>query len=388
MPRKLPTVMAAAMTASLSVFAAGSALSADLMYASGLPAGHPMNANGIAPLVDHLAPELDLELISGGQLFKLKEALHSVGAGIADMSMVLPAYHPSELPHAGLPFNLLLLTRNELAAAGATAETFYKDCPKCMEDYARSNTISLGNISIGGYSLMCRDEFKTVSDIKGKRVRVTGSLGRWAQHLGGVPVSMTATEMVESLQRGVLDCVMGFTAWYKTYAIQDSIKSIYNYNIGATGSVGIVTANLDSWNGLSDEKKHTLWDSMPFVISSAMVPGYIAQDIAARKLAVSNGIEIVDGAGEITPIWEEYKGSELTQVNENASKLGVENPEEIADAYLKNYAKWVGLINEAGLSEIHAGGDLLEADALEAARVVFEKLLKEHVYDQVDPTKL
>jgi len=385
MQRNISKVIALAMAASIS---AGSASSADLTYASGLPAGHPMNESGIEPLIGKLAPGIDLELISGGQLFKLGEALHSVGSGITDMTMVLPAYHPSELPHAALPFNLLLLTRNELAAAGATAETFYKDCPKCMEDYAKANTISLGNISIGGYSLMCRDEFETIADLKGKRVRVTGSLGRWAQYLGGVPVSMTSTEMVESLQRGVLDCVMGFTAWYKTYAIADSIKSIYNYNIGATGSVGIVTANLDSWNGLSDGDKHKLWDSMPFVISSAMVPGYIGKDINARKLAVSNGIEIVDGAAEMTPIWNEYKVSELAQVNDNAAKLGVENPSEISDAYLANYAKWLKLVDEAGLSEIHAGGDLLEADALEAARVTFEKLLKDNIYDLVDPTKL
>jgi len=388
MSNKVSKSIAVALLSATAIVAAGAANAADLTYASGLPPTHPTNEAGIVPSIEKMKPEINMTFLGGGQLFKLSEALNSVGSGVADMTLVLPVYAASELPHAAMPFNLLLLTRNELAAAGASADTFFNDCPQCMEDYAKANTISLGNMAIGGYSLMCREKIAKLDDIKGKRVRVTGSLGRWAEHLGGSPVSMTSADMVESLQRGVLDCVMGFTAWYSAFPIADSIKGIYSYNIGATGAVGIVTANRDSWDGLNAAEKRKLWNTIPYIISSAMLPGYIKQDIEARRKAKDAGVAIVDGAAEISPIWEEYKQSEIDSVNANAKTLGVENPDVVSNAYLKNYEKWLEIIDRAGLSEFHAGGPFFTDAELETAREKFEDLLHREIYDKIDPTKL
>lgn len=386
--RAISKPLAIAAVALSPVLQAGQSIAADLTYASGLPPTHPTNVAGIVPSIEKLKPEIDLTFIGGGQLFALSEALGGVGGGVSDLTLVLPVYHSSELPHAAIPFNLLLLTRNELAAAGATAETFFDDCQECMGDYSRSDAISLGNMAIGGYSLMCRDKIDSLADIKGRRVRVTGSLGRWAEHLGGVPVSMTSADMVESLQRGVLDCVMGFTAWYEAFPIADSIKGIYSYNIGATGAVSVVTANREAWDDLSDDERRKLWDTIPFMISASMIPGYIKQDIDARRKAAAAGVDIVDGAVEITPLWEAYKQSEIDSVNENARKLGVENPEAISTAYLKNYEKWLGLIEKAGLSDVHAGGLLFSDEELEASRQKFEDLLRREIYNRIDPATL
>ena len=379
----------ALLACSASLFlAVNLATAADLTYASGLPPSHPTNEAGIVPSIEKLKPEINMTFTGGGQLFKLSEALKSVGSGVSDLTLVLPAYHASELPHAAIPFNLLLLTRNELAAAGATADTFFNDCPECLKDYARSNALSLGNMAIGGYSLMCREKVNSLDDIKGKRIRVTGSLGRWAEYLGGVPVSMTSADMVESLQRGVLDCVMGFTAWYQAFPIADSIKGIYSYNIGATGAVSLVTVNRESWDNMTDEDKRKLWNTVPNMISSAMIPGYIKQDIQARRKAKEAGVAMVDGASEVTPLWDGYKQSEIDTVNANAKKLGVENAPAITSAYLANYAKWLTLIEDAGLSEMHAGGPLFSDEELEAARKKFEDLLHKEIYDKIDPTSL
>lgn len=388
MERRIAVATALACGLGASLVAAAPAGATDLTYASALPTTHPVHIAGLVPLAERLKPEIDLQIIPGGQLFGLGDGLQSVGNGIADMTITQPAYHPSELPRPAILFNLLLLTSNELAAAGATAETLYLDCPQCLEDYKRSNTLSLANIAIGGYSLMCRDDVDEIADIAGKRVRTSGSLGRWAEHLGGVPVSMTSAEMVESLQRGVLDCVMGFTAWLKAYGIEDSIKSIYFYDIGSTGAVSYVTINLDTWNGLSPEERQRLWDAMPGMIAGSMVQGYIKQDIEARELATEVGIRQIDGEAEITAIWEDYKASEVESVNANAATLGVSDAKDIAQIYLENYEKWVTIIDEAGLSEVSAGDALLTEEQLKAAQDAFEALLVREVYAKVDPSSL
>jgi hypothetical protein len=124
------------------------------------------------------------------------------------------------------------------------------------------------------------------------------------------------------------------------------------------------------------------------MISASMIPGYIKQDIDARRKAAAAGVDIVDGAVEITPLWEAYKQSEIDSVNENARKLRVEKPEAISAAYLKNYEKWLGLIEEAGLSDVHAGGPLFSDEELEASRQKFEDLLRREIYDRIDPATL
>ena len=383
------TLKAALATALLCTSAtAYQAAAADLTFGSPLPPGHILEKHGLQPAFDSIRDKVDIEIISGAQLFSVNEALPSVGGGIADMTSVVPVYSASTLPHAAIPFNMLMLVSNELAAAGAAAELYALDCPACMKDYKDAGAVFLANYAIGGYSLLCNSVVDSTEAIEGKRIRAVGSMARWAETLGGTPVSMTVGDMVEGIQRGQVDCIMGFTSWYESYPFGGSVESIYNYNIGVTGAVGLVVMNSGAWSDLSSEQRQALWNAMPQAIAGAMIPGYIAQDISVRKNAEEAGIQFFDGEDAVRPIWEGYRTDEMKAVIGGAEQLGAQNPQQIADRYLELYEKWLGLIEEAGLAEVRAGGEMLSDEQLAEAEKTYADLLNEHVYSKVDPESL
>ncbi|MGE0747740.1 MAG: hypothetical protein AB7K86_20940 [Rhodospirillales bacterium] len=386
-----------ALTASALMFGAMTALGAnaasaetkEMTYSSYLPPRHLMNTYGMAPMFDALEKQgIHFKLLTGGQLFSAQNTLKGIGNRTADAGgPVVTPYTRSDLRHANIVADLMMMARSPLAMSAAAVDMYLANCPECFQDYRRNGTVYLSGYGVGGYSLLCNKVVKSMDDAAGKKMRTTGPLGRWAKALGGTPVNMTTGDMVEAMARGQIDCIVGPVAWLKAYPMADSVKSIYSYNLGSLAGVGLLVMNAKVWDGLSDDDQRKIWAQQPGGVARTVLSGYMGDDGRARKLAKQHDIPIYKAEPALYDMWREFRKSEYARTIEDAKTLGVKEPEKIADAFLKVLEKWDGLIETAGLEKmVEDAGD--DEAKLTAATRVYEDLIRKNIYDKVDPTKL
>ena len=120
--------------------------------------------------------------------------------GVRDMVMHVAAYTPGRFVFyrmAEIPF----ATKN--AATGS--EGFHKWYVENGFDKKSSKARNFCPVSSMVWACCTAKEIKSLSDIKGVKIRVGGGGVLIAKSLGAVPVAMSAIKAHESLQRGTTD---------------------------------------------------------------------------------------------------------------------------------------------------------------------------------------
>jgi TRAP-type C4-dicarboxylate transport system substrate-binding protein len=350
----------------------GPAVAAEYIYASYVPPKHALNALGLKPMFKELKGTVDWKLLTGGQLFGARSTLKSVGGRIADAGFVIPPYTQRELKHAFTLNDMMFAGQNPLAVNAAVLETMFFDCPECQADYKKSNTIFIAGYATMDFALMCNKKLVSVADAKGKKMRTTGAYGRWAKAIGGVPVSMTSGDMIEAIERGQIDCIVGPIAWVKRYPILDSVKYVLDYPFGTFPLVGLLVMNLDAWKAHSPAQKAAVLKASPGAIARVMIDGYMADaDKARAAVRAKKGASLVKGGKDFDSVLRQHRKKDMAVVIARAKKRGVKNPRKIVDAYLGNLAKW---------EKIMSGTNRDSAS--------YSKLLWEKIYVRIDPSKL
>ena len=191
-------------------------------------------------------------------LLSFAESNEGLRDGIADLSVILTPYFPSEFPNMNMLSEFSQLAEldefsGELASAayaGATTEHVMTNCPDCQKEVSAQNQVFLGAASTTSYVLQCVVPLETIADLQGKRIRTAGAFwSRWAETVGAVPVSMSINETLEGLNQGVIDCTASNTADFVNFSFIDVVKYVY---VGLPGAQFVAPSmmNKDSWNGL------------------------------------------------------------------------------------------------------------------------------------------
>lgn len=135
----------------------------------------------------------------------------------------------------------------ELAQARAVSDAYRPTLDKLYEE--EYGVKILGVYPYSAQVVYCNGEISGLSDLKGKKVRASGTaISDFISALGGVPVSMSFGEVVQGLQKGVVDCAItgsmsGFTAKWNEV-------STHIYALPIAWSPVVHVVNLDAWNAL------------------------------------------------------------------------------------------------------------------------------------------
>ena len=87
----------------------------------------------------------------------------------------IPTYVPNLLPSNAMLYSTVIPGHDVVAAAGAGTETLLLNCPSCLEEYRKLNTIPLSPYPGAASVFICIKPVKTVEDLKGKRIRALGA---------------------------------------------------------------------------------------------------------------------------------------------------------------------------------------------------------------------
>lgn len=198
--------------------------------------------------------------ISYGGLSKNKENLDGISIGAFEMAQFCAGYHRDKNPSITV-LELPFLGVSSLEEERKISEALYKH-PAAVKDLERWNATLLMPTPLPQYNLVgVGDAPHTLADFDGMSVRATGGIGAAMAAVGAVPTSMSATEVRQALDSGVVKAVSFAPHAHMSFGTIETGKWwTTNLNPGTVNCPVVV--NTDALNGLSDAHREALMGSI------------------------------------------------------------------------------------------------------------------------------
>ena len=291
------------------------------------------------------------KLVAGGQLADGKATFGAVRDNVMQAGIGIATYVPNIVPSLYLIYSTLLFGHNDVVAAtGAASETFYLNCPSCIEEFNRMDAVPLATWDSSSYVLACREPVRTVAEMKGKRVRVTGGYVEMIKVAGGVPVSATLVEGLSLIQRGGIDCQLGVADWLRTVGYADFAKYVLDHPLGISGPAIGFMLNRNAWNKFTPEQKRIHMKYAAWAAAKVSIGMFLESNEESLKWAVKEkGAQLLQTDGKD---WEAvvatYKKIEHERNTATGVQFGVKNPGAIGDKYEQLVPRWRALSKDIG----------------------------------------
>lgn len=332
---------------------ASQASAKDLVYGSWNGPKNVVLTEGVGPYLKAVSEaskgSMKWKMVAGAQLFDGRATLSGIKNRLADAGgPVVPAFTRKALRAANVVYDLIHLSDNPVVMAGAVAETYHLNCPACKADFKKNGSIFIANYAAAPFTMLCRMPVKTAEDLKGKKIRVVGALGRFIKSLGAVPVGGPPTKAVQAVQRGNMDCIAGPASWIKSFGMWDITKHVLDVSLAIQATPSSMVINEKIWKGLSKADRALMIKHAPALIANTTIKGYMAEDVAVRGDAAKRGISIVKASKAFQALLDAHKVKEPKIIAAVAKKEGVGDPDSIINAHIKNVEKWTKIYARIG----------------------------------------
>lgn len=198
--------------------------------------------------------------ISYGGLSKNKENLDGISIGAFEMAQFCAGYHRDKNPSITV-LELPFLGVSSLEQERTVSQAVYAH-PAVQADLARWNATLLMPSPLPQYNLIgVGDAPGALTDLDGLTVRATGGIGKAMSSLGAVPTSMTASEVRQALDSGVVKAVAFAPHAHMSFGTVETGKWwTTNLNPGTVNCPVVV--NTDALADLSDAHRDALLGSV------------------------------------------------------------------------------------------------------------------------------
>lgn len=203
--------------------------------------------------------EFTLNLSYGG-LSKNRENLDGISIGAFEMAQFCAGYHRDKNPSITvleLPFLGVTSLEQEIELSKAVYAH-----PATVKDLARWNATLLMPSPLPQYNIVgMGDAPQTLADFKGLSVRATGGIGKAMESIGAVPTSMSASEVRQAMDSGVIEAVSFAPHAHMSFGtIENGKWWTTNLNPGTVNCPVVV--NSDALADLSDAHRDALLSSV------------------------------------------------------------------------------------------------------------------------------
>jgi len=203
--------------------------------------------------------EFTLNLSYGG-LSKNRENLDGISIGAFEMAQFCAGYHRDKNPSITvleLPFLGVTSLEQEIKLSKAVYAH-----PATVKDLARWNATLLMPSPLPQYNIVgMGDAPQTLADFKGLSVRATGGIGKAMESIGAVPTSMSASEVRQAMDSGVIEAVSFAPHAHMSFGtIENGKWWTTNLNPGTVNCPVVV--NSDALADLSDAHRDALLSSV------------------------------------------------------------------------------------------------------------------------------
>jgi len=283
-----------------------------------------------------------------GQLFDAVALREAVGNGAVDMGLFSHGYFNAEMP-LSQSMNLGFLSSN-VQAVGATHQWMWENNEAYRAEWDRNKVRPVFWGLEPATTVGCGFEIDDLGILKGKNVRAASLITEDFTSVGSNVVALQATEILDAMERGVVDCYGAFGLSLATdTGVALISKRIYDYGRGGNGAQELVIGT-------------DLWASLPEAVQTAMN----------------------EATAEVTEEWYQPDGLQASSVMAACEKVKAAGGivEVLAEDLRKEWAAVGGPANEKKFLEI-AGAE--GPDFLKEYKAKVKEFEKEFP-DYVDPT--
>ena len=263
--------------------------------------------------------EFTLNLSYGG-LSKNRENLDGISIGAFEMAQFCAGYHADKNPTITV-LELPFLGVSSLEQEVELSLAVYRH-PAAIEDLGRWNATLLMPSPLPQYNIIGTGDAPTsLADFAGLAVRATGGIGRALETIGAVPTSMSATEVRQALDSGVVTAVSFAPHAHMSFGtIENATWWTTNLNPGTVNCPVVV--NTDALAALSDEHREALLGAVDVALAH-YIANYNDNTMAAWWPALEeHGIQQVTFSDEEIAAFREAAAAPAATawIEENAAR--------------------------------------------------------------------
>lgn len=203
---------------------------------------------------------LQIKLHQVGEIAEADQVLDTVSDGTVEMGSDWPGYWSGKNPafdllgtHSlgfnGIDYMMWIYQGGGLdiynEIYGQFNTVYFPTVPHMMESGIRSNV-----------------PIESLEDLDGLNIRFVGTIPqRILQEIGANPVAISANEIYEGLQRGVIDAAEFSTPWHDEIAnLNEVTKYLSVPGWHQTGSINGIEINKDAWEELPEDLQEVVYD--------------------------------------------------------------------------------------------------------------------------------
>lgn len=360
------------LAAGLSVACAASMASAEnvkIVYANYLNPKHttnPVLVDFFNKVEKDTRGTVKFEYHFASSLLGGKDIPGGVRDGIADSGYFVGAYVPSEMPVDNFIGDFSFLNDDAVIMTGVNNELVLLKCPECADEYEKKfKTKFLATYALTSYVYHCKQEVRTLADMKGKKVRGISGYADLARAMGAVPVNVNADEAYEALDRGVIDCALHSITSQKSRSYGEAAKFVITDSLGGFLGASLFNVRLEKWAQMSKEQRDAIVRNLPELVTRSLF-NYIREDEEVLDEYTKKGTKFYKAAPDLGKFIADFRESYTPKAIEKGKQRKVKDPEAIAQAIAELRAKWTKLIAENGRDP-----------------ATFQKLLWQEIYSKI-----
>ncbi len=201
--------------------------------------------------------KLTVKVYGANELVPVQEMFDAVAEGRVDMYHAIEYYWENKNPafnfFASVPFGLSPIEMDTWLNKYGGQELWDELSARYnIKPLAAGNT----GVQMGGWY---NKPIRTVADMRGLRIRVTGLAAEVAKSFGAEPVIVPGGRVVEALKSGEIDAAEWVGPWNDVaLGLHNAAKYYYHPGFHEPGTQISVGINLDLWIGMSEGEKELI----------------------------------------------------------------------------------------------------------------------------------
>ncbi|WP_299023475.1 TRAP transporter substrate-binding protein [uncultured Sulfitobacter sp.] len=221
------------------------------------------------------------------------EIMRLVKNGVFDFAFGLPGYVAAE--NAIFEGADLSSLTQDIETQRKVSEAYFPTLETAFADIYNAKLLML--YPFPSQTLWCNGEVNGIADLKGKKIRVySTTLGDFVEGVGGTSVTVSFSEVIPALEKGVVDCAI--TGTMSAYTAKWNQVATHAYTLRVGWGLAFGAMNMDKWNSLSDAQQ-TMLQTEIATLNDAMWAETATEDDVAIS-CITGGECAIGEAGAMT----------------------------------------------------------------------------------------
>lgn len=264
-----------------------------------------------------------ITMFPGGSLIPSPQAYDGVIKGIADIAMSFQGFTRGRFPLTEV-IDLPLAYKNGMTATKMTNELYEKFKPK---EYNEVQIMYLHAHGPGFFHTRNKPVNK-LEDLKGVKIRTSGTLAKIAAALGAVPVALPMGETYDAIARGVAEGTVAPYEALEQWKLGEVVKYTTECYATAYSAAGFVAMNKNKWNSLPADVQKTIEK-----LNQEWIPvtGKVWDDIdkSGKEFTLKRGNKVISLSKEEEARWAKACQPVLQDYVKYAKEKGVPGDEAL-----------------------------------------------------------